>query len=119
MATQSPAFSTFLPKFAGELLAERELYPRARIIANQISELMPGAAVIVYVLEEGPPPSWGDRATVGADISVAESSIASDAGALGMVWRRKEPFVLAGPLRREDYAHLNVRRTVVSLAYCP
>jgi RND family efflux transporter MFP subunit len=120
MATQSAAFSTFLPEFAAGLLSEREVYPRARIIATQVSRLLPGSAVIVYVLEEGNPQTWGDRATVGQDLSVAAPSLPCDAGTLGLVWKRKQPFVLSGAsLRREDYAHLNVRRTLASLAYYP
>ena len=54
MATQIPDSSLLLGEFAANLLAEREVAPRARIISSKVAELVPGAAIVVYVVEDRP-----------------------------------------------------------------
>jgi predicted anti-sigma-YlaC factor YlaD len=59
------------------------------------------------------------QATAG-DVSVAEASVPLEQGALGILAGNPEPVVFSGAdLAREEYAHLNVRRTLHSLAYLP
>src|SRR6266404_2345249 len=118
MATQSPALSPFLPEFTGSLLAEREIHPRARIVAQQVAEVLPGCAVAVYLLE-GAPQTWNNKAAIG-EITVTDFAVAPNAGLFGQLARGREAFVTGGAtLRREQYGHLNARRTVRSLAYYP
>lgn len=116
MAMQRPALSASAGEFAGLLLAQLELIPRAQVIATQAAALLPGTAINVYAYEAEARYPWSAKASVG-DISVDESH---GAGTLDALVQRRQPLVFSGSeLRREDYAHLSVRRTVVSLAYLP
>jgi RND family efflux transporter MFP subunit len=117
MATQRPALSALLGDFAGSLLAEREVMPRAQVIANAAAELLPGCAVNVYLFSEQEQPPWSVKATVG-EVPV---QLSSDQGTtLAELAEKREPLLVsAAQLAREQYAHLDVRRTVVSLAYVP
>jgi RND family efflux transporter MFP subunit len=102
------------------LLAAQELIPRARIIAGTIAELLPGTAVNTYILASlDDEECWVPKATVG-EVSVQEETIPADAGCLGEVLAGKEALLFSGKkLSRENYAHLDVRRTLLSLAYLP
>lgn len=116
MATQRPA--PFIPEsdFAGLLLAEREVAPRAQVIAQEAAALLPGCAIQVYLYNEDASPAWSVKGTVG-DVSAEESS---DAATLARLAETREPLLYSGTsLAREHYAHLDVRRTVASVAYVP
>ena len=119
MATQRPSFAVPLTEFVAALLAEREVAPRAHITANQIAEIFPGMAVVVYTVEEGAEgKQWSPKAKF--EISLEDPAVAFDAGTLGAMAERNEAVVFPGSeLAREDYAHLNVRQTVVSIATIP
>src|SRR3954469_21235876 len=119
MATQRPGFAVPLTEFAAALLAERELGPRANVTAQQVAEIFPGMGVVVYALEEGAEgKQWTPKAKF--EISMEDPAVAFDAGTLGAMAEHNEPVVFAGAdLTREDYAHLNVRQTVVSIAEVP
>ena len=105
-------------EFAAALLAQQEVAPRAEVTADQVAELFPGAAVAVYVIEDQENPGWRTRATAG-EITVAEKMEFLE-GPLGVVAEKKIPLVFEGAnLKREDYSHLDIRRTVISLAYVP
>src|SRR5574341_906729 len=119
MATQRPAFAVSLAEFAAGLLSEREVTPRARLIAHHVAEMLPGAAVVVYVVEDQEAPAWSAKAAEG-EIQVAEPVVAFDAGTLGAIAEKKEAHVFLGSeLKREQYSHLNLSRTVATLAYVP
>ncbi len=116
MATQRPALSA-PGVFAGALLAEREVTPRAHIIAREAAGALPGCAIVVYVYNAEELPPWSARATMG-EISVHEALY--EASTLELVAKSRQPQVFAGSkVRREQYAHLDVRRTINSLAYLP
>ena len=119
MATQRPGFAVPLTEFAAALLAERELGPRANLTAQQVAEIFPGMGVVVYALEEGAEgKQWTPKAKF--EISLEDPAVAFDAGTLGAMAERNEAVVFAGSdLAREDYAHLNIRQTVVSIATVP
>ncbi len=119
MATQIPDSSLLLSDFAGALLTEREVIPRARLIASRIAELVPGIAVVIYVIENQDEPEWSPKAVLG-DVKIAHSKVAFEAGTLGEVANTREAFSCEpSALTREDYEHLDVRRTLLSLAYIP
>src|SRR3954470_15749070 len=120
MATQTAAISESLAQFAADLLAEREVIPRARIIVEQIARTIPGTAIVLYIAEEtNGTPHLAHKASKGS-VALAKSSVSRDAGTLGEAWRKKSGVVFAGEATpREKYQHLDVRRTVVSLAYVP
>jgi RND family efflux transporter MFP subunit len=120
MVTQGSVLAIDLAAFSAQLLETREVSPRARIIAQAITVLFSAAAVNVYLLatlDEGQ--VWAPQATAG-EVSVHDSSVPVEQGTLGMIATQARPFVLtAKELVREEYAHLNVRRTVNSLGYLP
>src|SRR3954447_14972451 len=119
MATQRPAFSIPLTEFAAALLAEREVLPRARITAQQVADIFSGMGVVVYTLEEGEDGKhWTPKSNF--EITLQDPTVDYEAGTLGAMAERNEAVVFAGSdLTREDYAHLNVRATVVSIAIVP
>jgi GAF domain-containing protein len=105
---------------AAELLAAQEVIPRARRIAQTVADAVPGAFVNLYTPgtldEEG---VWILRAWAGGQ-SVRSSHVSSSEGTLGEVTSHQTPLVFSGSdLKREDYAHLDVRRSLLSLAYLP
>ena len=119
MATQRPSFALPLTEFVAALLAEREVVPRAQITAQQIADIFPGMGVVVYALEEGEAgKQWTPKAKF--EISVDDPAIAFESGTLGAMAEHSEAVVYAGSdLVREDFAHLNVRQTVISIATLP
>ncbi len=119
MATQGQAFASPL-SFAAGLLQEREVIPRARIAVRAFAEYLPGSAIILYTRSDLlAKVKWVAKAIVG-EITMQERSVDPEVGTLGMVMREKERLVFSGSsLRREEYAHLNIRRTLNSLAYIP
>lgn len=115
MATQRPAIDASFGAFAGRLLAEREVAPRAQAIAAEASARV-GASVVVYLFDEAADPRWTSKASVGDVKPPAQC----EALTLAMVAEQCKPLLFSGEeLVREHYAHLDVRRTVVALAYIP
>ncbi|MBI2682839.1 MAG: efflux RND transporter periplasmic adaptor subunit [Acidobacteriales bacterium] len=118
MATQS-AESMPLLEFAAALLREREVAPRARLIVQQMQEALPGCAVVLYTLTESEPQEWRMQANVG-EITLESGPIAADAGTLGALTEKGEALLFASAeVAREDYAHLNIRKSFQSLGYLP
>jgi RND family efflux transporter MFP subunit len=115
MATQKPAIGAPIGEFAELLLAEKESASRAQVIAEQAASLT-GAAVVVYLFDAGAAPRWAAKASVG-DVSAPARC---EALTLHMLAERREPLLFAHhELVREHYSHLDVRRTVASMAYAP
>ena len=100
-------------------MARQEVIPRAQTIADDVAELLPDTAVAVYVVADQEHPVWTAKATSG-EITVSET-VEFDAGTLGAVAAKRSLLVFdAGhELPREDYAHLDIRRRVIALAYVP
>ena len=118
MATQRPAFSAPLTEYAASLLAERELAPRAAITAQQVQEILPGTSIQVYAIEDPDAPVWSLKAVIG-EVS-PEREVAYEHGILGILAGSRNSLVFDPTiLAREDFAHLNVRRTMQSLAVVP
>jgi RND family efflux transporter MFP subunit len=120
MATQGSVLAIDLAGFSALLLENREVFPRARIIAQAVTDLFPDAAANVYLLatlDQGQ--VWAPQATSG-EVTVHDASVPAEHGTLGMIASKIRPFALsAKELAREEYAHLNVRRTLDSLGYLP
>jgi len=101
------------------MLGERELAPRAALLAQQAAELVPECAAIVYTLNSGEPANWTAKATAG-DISLDDPTVPVGSGTLGTLEQEQQPLLFSGnELAREDYAHLHARRTLLSLACVP
>jgi len=104
--------------FASALLTQQEVGPRAQVIADQIAQLLPGIAVVVYVIEDQENPTWTPKAISG-EITVGEVA-GFDAGTLGTVAANRTFMQFeGGDLQREAYGHIDIRRSVTSLAYIP
>jgi RND family efflux transporter MFP subunit len=120
MATQGPGVAIDIVTFSAQLLENREVSPRARILAQAITDLLLGTAANIYLiatLDEGQ--GWAAQASAG-DVSVEEAFVPIAQGTLGTVAGNSEPAFFSGKaLVREEYAHFNVRRTLKSLAYLP
>jgi RND family efflux transporter MFP subunit len=106
--------------FSCELLTAQELIPRARIIARAVAQSIAGSSVNVYSAGSlAGEDVWIPRAWTG-EHTVRGSSVPIGAGTLAELADRREPLVFSGAdLSREDYAHLDIRRTLRSLAYLP
>lgn len=117
MATSRPGYQVPYADLASALLATSEVVPRARLIAEQALNLVPDGAAVVYVLDENQ--SFVPKATAG-EVAFQEVSVEGGATTLGEAAERMAPVLWAGSdLPREAYAHLNVRRTLASLAVLP
>jgi len=120
MPIQSAGPTLNIAAFSARLLQQHEVLPRARITAQIIADTLPGSAVNIYTsttLAGGD--VWTVLATVG-DAEVTEPTIPLDTGTLGILARELKPLRFEGKtLSREEYAHVNVRRTLHSLTYLP
>jgi len=119
MAVNKSISATHLPEFAAALLSQRETLPRAQIIAEEAAAMVPNSAVVVYVVMDEGSPVWVPKATVG-EIALGAREVEFGVGTLSAAAEGNSPVLFASAeLSREDYAHLDVRRTVTSLAYVP
>ncbi len=119
MTTQSPDLALDIAGISAHLLEAREISPRARTIVQAVAGFVPSSAVNIYLLShtaEGE--SWTVRATVGE--GAPDETVPLETGTLGILAASPKPLLLAGrTLVREQYPHLNVRKTLHSLAYLP
>src|SRR5690242_16176230 len=119
MAAQRFGSAEVSGKFLSLLFREQEAGARAIIIAQQAVELLPDSATVLYLIEDADAPHWAVKATAG-DIHLESDSVPLDAGTLGILAQKRSALIFSGAeLRREDYAHLHTRRTLVSLCYLP
>jgi len=117
----SPNPGSGVAAFFKQLIEEQEVASRARVLASFTSELVPDSAASVYTLaSEGGENFWAPRAIVG-DATIHELAIASDSGLLGDLFDGdSSPVTKSAPkLQREDYPHIDARRTVRSISYIP
>jgi len=109
-----------LVEVASRLFGPQETAPRARLIAQAILEIFPSTTSTLYLLnqdEEGD--FWSVAASVGDGVE-PDPTVPGDAGTLGALLQEPAAVIFEGnSLAREDYAHLNIRRTVKSLACVP
>ena len=88
MATHRSEFAVPVAEFAAALLARPEVGPRSQVTAEQVAQLLPGTAVVVYVIEDQGNPSWIPKATAGG-ITVA-GGMEFNTGTLGTVAETRE-----------------------------
>lgn len=96
------------------------MVPRARAFARFVAGLLPDCAVSVYTLaSDGNSNFWMPRAIVG-DAAIHEEAISAESGLLGSLINDSVPVVRSGSqLKREDYPHIDTRKTLLSLACIP
>jgi RND family efflux transporter MFP subunit len=109
-----------LSALSSTLLAEQEVPQRARALARFVAEFFPDAAVSVYTLaSDASATYWIPRATVG-EATLHGASIQSNSGLLGRLMDDPVPQLRTGTaLKREDYPHIDIRRSLQSLCYIP
>jgi GAF domain-containing protein len=109
-----------IASFASRLLEANETVARARVIAQMASEHFSGATAIVYILlEDENSQYWSARATSGDGVE-PDQRVEATSGTLGAVLQNPHPVVFEGrTLVREEYSHLNVRRTVKCMTCIP
>lgn len=89
-------------------------------MARFAADVIPGASVNVYLLSSlDGAEVWVPKATIG-EVSVHEGNIEANAGTLGEFRSHAKTLIFSGKQTlRESYAHLDIRRTLASLAYLP
>ena len=109
-----------LAAFASRLLAVSEIPARARAIAQAVLERFPGTTSILYLLlEDDEGLFWSASATVGDDAQ-PDQRVPADSGTLGSLVHDPSTAIYEGrTLAREEYAHLNIRRTLKALVCLP
>jgi RND family efflux transporter MFP subunit len=118
MAIQSAEAMPLLD-FAAALLREKEVAPRARLIVRRLQESLPGCAINLYTLTESEPREWRLQAGTG-EVAIEPKPMGAEEGTLGALLEKGEPLVFAAnEVAREDFAHLDVRRSFQSLGYLP
>ena len=107
-------------ELSARLLSAQEVMPRARIVARFVVDRFLGAAVNIYILSSlSSEEAWLPKASVG-EVSVYEVSVPADTGTLGELKAQQKALLFSGKeLQRETYSHLDIRRTLLSLAYLP
>jgi len=99
MAAQRSVFAVPVAEFAAALLSRAEVGPRAQVTAEQVAELLPGIAVVVYMIEDLENPAWTPKAIAG-DVEVGEVP-KFEAGTLGTMAENKTLMVYeSGDLQR-------------------
>jgi RND family efflux transporter MFP subunit len=118
LVAQGPSLKIDLNLLAVELFAEQELAPRARRIARTVSQALPGAFVNLYTVGKWQgQDAWLLRAWAGGE-SVRSAHVPLHHGTLGELSAEQAALFFSGAdLAREDYGHLDIRRTLRSLAY--
>jgi RND family efflux transporter MFP subunit len=109
-----------LSVLSSELLAEPEVLQRARLFVRFVANLLPESAVSVYTLaEDANSTYWIPKATFG-EATIHEQAIHSGFGLLGHLLVDASPILRnRGEIKREDYPHIDIRKTLVSLCYVP
>jgi GAF domain-containing protein len=106
---------------AASLLAAPGSPARAGLIASAVVEMIPDSACIVHRVrldrQELPSMAVGKA----GDISVRQGAqVFSSRLAAPLISERPQTHLYSGfDIRREDYSHVNVNRTVASIAYLP
>jgi RND family efflux transporter MFP subunit len=120
LASQEQESILDVSSLSATLLAEQEVAPRARAFARFVAELLTQPAVTVYTLgSDGEASYWIPKATVG-DAKVHDQAITEDSGLLGVLATSHSPILrTAEQLAREDYSHIDIRKTLACLCYLP
>jgi GAF domain-containing protein len=110
----------YFTELAQSLLRSPEAGKRAHILAMGLQQALPGSACVLYRLQHGEDRVFWVALGTSDEISVSGDPLPGDAALLAPLLPSRKPVVYsASQLRREDYAHLQVLRTVRSIGYLP
>ncbi|MDE3188152.1 MAG: efflux RND transporter periplasmic adaptor subunit [Acidobacteriota bacterium] len=103
------------------LLAASDSAARAALVAAAIVEQIPDSACAVHRLSDEDGPATWTALGVAGDLSIEQSSIPPGSRLIAPLLTDFPQTVIypAARIRREDYAHLHVSRSIASLAYIP
>ena len=106
---------------AALLLAAPDAAARATLVASAIVELLPDTACAIHRFTPGDGDAAWTAIAAAGDISIEQMSMPAG-GRLISELLTDEPRALiyrGSDIRREDYSHLHIARSVASLAYLP
>lgn len=107
-------------ELAAQMLAASSSTARAKLLASVIVDLIPDTACVVYRFDpELAEAGWKMTARAG-DVSLASPVVGSENNLFSSLPAMLDSIVYeASELQREDYAHLQVTRSISSIAYLP
>ena len=103
------------------LLAAPDAATRASLVAAAVVERLPDCACVVHrLMSADGDPAWTAIGMAG-DISIEQASMQAESRLIApLLSEADRALIYAGAtLRREDYSHLHVTRSIASLAYVP
>jgi len=106
---------------AALLLAATDAAERASLLASAIVEVVPDTACAIHRFTANDPDAAWTAIGVAGDLSIEQTSMPTGDRLMSALLT-DEPRVLmyrGSDLRREDYSHLHIARSVASLAYLP
>jgi GAF domain-containing protein/multidrug resistance efflux pump len=108
-------------ELANSLLVAGDSATRASLIAQKVVELLPDCACVIHRLIAGEEESTLTMVGLAGSVSGPEGALAPEGRLLAPLFSESPESVIYGAdeIEREDYAHLNVTRSVASLAYLP
>src|SRR5580658_1564531 len=106
---------------ATSLLAAPDSPTRATLIASAVVQVIPDSACIVHRIMFDQPPSLWIAIGKAGEISVRQISQSSPSHLTAALLspESRGHIYSASDIRREDYAHVNVSRSIASIAYLP
>jgi RND family efflux transporter MFP subunit len=109
-----------LSPLSTQLFAEQEVSPRARVFAKFVAGLLSDCAVSVYKLASDENANFWLPVAIVGDAAIHEEAITAESGLLGSLLGDSVPVLRTAPdLKREDYPHIDTRKTLLSLACIP
>jgi multidrug efflux pump subunit AcrA (membrane-fusion protein)/GAF domain-containing protein len=104
-----------------QLLATQDSASRAALIASFVSEMLPESACVIHRYRQEDDQSPWTAIAAGGEISTEGTTQLNGSRLIEPLFSDSSGMVVyrVSSIRREDYAHLHVTRTVASLAYLP
>jgi GAF domain-containing protein/biotin carboxyl carrier protein len=108
-------------ELGASLLVAPDAAARAALVASTVAQLIPDSACAVHRVVVGEEGSHWTVVAVAGDATQVEESLPEGNGLVGpLLGEEPQAVVYSGAeVRREDYAHLNLSRSVESMAYIP
>lgn len=106
---------------AARLMAASSSNGRAKLLAGWAVDLMEDSACVVYRFDpELPDAAWKIIGRAG-DVSVGSAALPAESPLFMPLLATPDDSIVyvAAEMQREDYAHLQVTRTLASIAYLP
>jgi RND family efflux transporter MFP subunit len=103
-----------------QLFVEQEVSPRARAFASFVASWLPDSAVSVYTVGIGENGNFWQPRAIAGDAAIHDELVSGESGLLGAMLSEATPMLRRAPeLKREDYPHIDTRKTLISLACIP